>query len=277
MVKFLLIDGSYYLFYRYFAMIRWWAHARRRIELPKPIESVEFMERYEKLFISKIADIIKKLKLGHPIIIVGLDCPTKDVWRTDLFPGYKGTRLLDEGIGKCGDGGGRDVFQFSYENELFKKAGAHMVIKHPKLEADDCLALTVGNIRSICPNNDIYIITSDMDYLQLAGDHTFPIDLKYKLLTDSKNSFKNKDKDLFCKMVTGDKSDNIPGIFKRCGVKTAAKYYDDPVLFDKKLLECGNKEQYELNKTLIDFRNIPAKYVKEFNSGEYTVRHEQEN
>ena len=39
----------------------------------------------------------------------------------------------------------------------------------------------------------------------------------------------NPDKDLFVKIVIGDKSDNINGIFKRCGTKTACKYYEDTV------------------------------------------------
>ena len=114
-----------------------------------------------------------------------------------------------------------------------------------------------------------------MDYLQLADDNTIPINLKYKLLTDSKNSFKDKDKDLFCKIITGDKSDDIPGIFQRCGIKTAAKYYHDRKLFENKLKECDGYGRYELNKQLIDFRHIPEQYVKEFNTGNYTVTYKR--
>jgi 5'-3' exonuclease len=47
--------------------------------------------------------------------------------------------------------------------------------------------------------------------------------------------FNNSDCNLFCKIVTGDKSDNIPSIFKKCGIKTALKYYNDKNLFEAQL------------------------------------------
>ena len=39
----------------------------------------------------------------------------------------------------------------------------------------------------------------------------------------------------FCKIVLGDKSDNIPGIFKKCGPKTVEKLFYDSDEFLKKL------------------------------------------
>ena len=269
MAEFLLIDGSYYLFYRYYALLQWWKHARADVELGVPVENKEFMERFEKTFVSKIGELIKKLKLEKPVIIVGQDCPRLDIWRMELFDKYKVNRAYED------DWEGVPVFKFSYDEKLFKKAGAHVLLRHPRLEADDCLALIIRSIRGLCPMDKIYIVTSDLDYLQLADENTIPINLKYKLLTDSKNSFKDKDKDLFCKIVTGDKSDDIPGVFKRCGIKTAAKYYDDPELFEKKLQECDGRQRYELNRKLIDFRQIPEQYVREFNTGAYTVKYKR--
>lgn len=267
MAQFLLIDASYYLFYRYHAMMQWWRHARPDIKLENPIENKDFMTHFESVFISKIAEFIKKMKLHDPVIIVGQDCPRQNIWRMELFDQYKANRVYEDNW----EGG--PVFQYAYDQELFKKAGAHMLIKHPRLEADDCLALSLRNIRGICPTAPVYILTSDMDYLQLADEYTFPVNLKYKYLTDSKTSFKDKKKDLFCKIVTGDKSDFIPSVFKKCGIKTAEKYYNNPELFEKKLIEKGATKQYELNKQLIDFRNIPVKYVTEFNSGDYTINY----
>ena len=102
-----------------------------------------------------------------------------------------------------------------------------------------------------------------MDYLQLANEHTHIYNLKYKKLTDSKNSFNDCKKDLFCKIVIGDKSDNIPGIFKKCGIKTAEKLYDDPDLFIKKLNQENSTKEYERNKQLVDFNQLPLNYVNE--------------
>jgi hypothetical protein len=113
-----------------------------------------------------------------------------------------------------------------------------------------------------------------MDYLQLADEKTKLFNLKYKDLTMSKNCFKDKKKDLFCKIVMGDKSDGIHPIFKKCGIKTAAKCYDDPEFFKSKMeKEPESKEKLEKNTLLIDFRKIPQKLVNEFNTGEYTTKY----
>jgi 5'-3' exonuclease len=266
--QFLLIDGSYFMFYRYFALEQWWKHSHPDEPLENPSENEEFMKTFRKVFVSKIREIIKKLKLVKPIIIVGLDCPRKDIWRNAHFDAYKAHRDIN------GTFKGGPVFKIVHEEELFKKAGAHMSLRHPHLEADDCLALTVRNIRNVTPDSLITIITSDMDYLQLADEKTKLFNLKYKDLTMSKNCFKDKKKDLFCKIVMGDKSDGISPIFKKCGIKTAAKCYDDPEFFKSKMeKEPEAKEKFEKNTLLVDFRKIPQKLVDEFNTGEYTTKY----
>jgi len=70
---------------------------------------------------------------------------------------------------------------------------------------------------------------------------------------------------LFVKILTGDKSDNIKGVFKKCGPKTACKYFDNRELFEEKLNSVeGAMEIYELNKKIIDFNEIPEELVKNF-------------
>ena len=103
-----------------------------------------------------------------------------------------------------------------------------------------------------------------MDYLQLADTQTHIINLKYKYLQDSKTSTKDAKQDLFLKTVIGDKSDNIPGIFKKCGIKTAQKYYDDKELFESMLKKENAYAQYEKNKKIIDFNEIPEGLANKF-------------
>ena len=102
-----------------------------------------------------------------------------------------------------------------------------------------------------------------MDYLQLVNERTHIYNLKYKQLIESKTAFDTAEKNLFCKIVIGDKSDNIPGIFKKCGIKTAEKLFNDQDEFIKKInLESCN-EEYERNKLLVDFNCIPLEYINQ--------------
>jgi len=267
MAEFLLIDGSYYSFYRYFALLNWWKHSHPGEELEDPSKNEDFVIRFKTVFTKKIKEIIKKLKMKSPIVIVGLDCPRKDIWRNDLFDSYKANRVQDDNFM------GGSIFKMVHREELFRQAGANMTIRHPHLEADDCLALTTRNILGLMPHAKITIITSDMDYLQLACENIRLVNLKYKDLTDSKNCFKDKNKDLFCKIVMGDKSDGIPSIFKKCGIKTAEKCYENKEYFHNRLKQENAYERYELNKKLVDFREIPKYLVDEFNSGKYTTNY----
>ena len=86
-----------------------------------------------------------------------------------------------------------------------------------------------------------------------------------KPVQNEKNSTGDPKKDLFIKIVTGDKADNIPGLFKGVGKKTAAKFYDNDELFQKKIKKVGpNVKLYlDRNTNLIDFNKIPLEYSKE--------------
>lgn len=260
--NFILIDGSYFIFYRFFALLNWFKLAKKEQTIDKenpPIKNIEFLEKFKKTFISKIKEIQKKLKIDNPIIIVGKDCPRKKIWRMKHLPSYKENRVYDDTFL------GGPFFKLAYEDDLFIKGGASKILKYQELEADDCLAIMTKKIKATFPYGNITIITSDMDYLQLACDNVHLYDLKYKKLTEKKSSYNNSEKDLFVKILTGDKSDNIKGVFKRCGSKTACKYYDDRELFEKKLKEEeGAMERYLLNKKIIDFNEIPEDLVNNF-------------
>ena len=103
-----------------------------------------------------------------------------------------------------------------------------------------------------------------MDYLQLARPQIRIMNLKYKNLTDNKKWSGNPKKDLFCKIVMGDKSDNIPPILNKCGPKTAEKCYDNPEYFEECLKKNNAQSNFERNKKLVDFNEIPQELVSEF-------------
>jgi len=257
--SYILIDGSYFIFFRYYAIHNWFKIAKKDVALDNPIENIDFVNKFKKTFISKIKEIPKKLNLDNPHIIVGRDCPRATIWRMKLLETYKANRVYDETF-KAGP-----FFKLAYNEDLFTQGGSNMTISCPELEADDCIAILTKEIIKTNKKANITIITSDMDYLQLARPNVQLFDLKFKKLTERKTAYDNPDKDLFIKIVTGDKSDNIQGVFKRCGAKTACKYYDNIELFKKQLdKEEGSKERFLLNKKIIDFNEIPTHLVEKF-------------
>jgi 5'-3' exonuclease len=265
---FIFIDGSYFCFYRYHSLLTWWknAYPEQSDVLLDPYQNEKFVEKFKKTFVDNIVKIPKSLNIDkneRPIIIVGKDCKRENIWRNTLFPNYKGNRANGPEDGFMGG----PFFKMAYEEQLFIQGGARSILKHPKLEADDCIAITVKHLLSVYPTCNIYIITSDKDYLQLAEERVHLYNLAFKKLTDQKSCTGDSSCDLFCKIVTGDPSDNIPSVFPKCGPKTALKYFENRDLFEQKLKESElYRTQYELNKTIIDFNCIPEDLVQEFMS-----------
>jgi 5'-3' exonuclease len=269
-INFILIDGSYFNFYRYCALLSWWKNAFPELldEIAEPFQNPQFVAKFRKLFVENVKGLPKKLGLdkvglskSRNIMIVGKDCKRENIWRSTLFPAYKGTR---DNSPESGFKGG-PFFKMVYEDDLFLEGGAAAVLKHPCLEADDCLAISTKLLLKKYPTCSIYIITGDKDYLQLASERVHLFNLAFKRLNEQKSSYNDAAKDLFCKIVTGDPSDNIPPIFKGCGPKTAVKYFENRESFLSKLeADPEAKKRYEFNRTLIDFNYIPEHLVQEF-------------
>jgi 5'-3' exonuclease len=263
---FIFIDGSYFCFYRYHSLLTWWrnAYPEEIDALQDPYQNSKFVDKFRTTFINNIEKIPKGLNLDKtikPIIIVGKDCKRENIWRNELFPKYKATRANGQEDGFMGG----PFFKMVYEEQLFIQGGARSILKHPHLEADDCIAISVKHLLTEYPTCNIYIITSDKDYLQLAEERVHLYNLAFKDLTQQKSSTGNPECDLFCKIVTGDISDNIPSVFPKCGPKTALKYFENRDLFQKKLQESeAFQQQYDLNKKIIDFSCIPEDLVNEF-------------
>ena len=263
---FIFVDGSYYCFYRYFALLQWWKNAYPNDPLDDPYENEKFVEKFKKTFVDNLEQIPKKLKIHKepsvkPILIVGKDCKREHIWRNDIFKDYKANRANGAEDGFMGG----PFFKMAYEEELFQKGGAKAILKHPRLEADDCIAISVKYLLGKYPTCKIYIITSDRDYLQLNAHNVDLYTLTYKNLAEGKTSTGNAQDDLKIKILMGDTSDNIPSVFPKCGLKTAQKCIDDEEFFKKKM---DNNpiyyEQYRLNEQLVSFDKIPANYVEEF-------------
>ena len=261
---FIFIDGSYFCFYRYHSLLTWWKNAYPEILIEDPFQNEQFVAKFRKTFVEHVVKLQKNLgihKSVKPTIIVGKDCKRENIWRNELFPNYKGTRANGKEDGFMGG----PFFKMVYEDKLFLEGGASTILYHNKLEADDCIALSVKHVLQKYSCCDVYIITSDKDYLQLAEPRVHIYNLGFKKITDQKSSTGSAECDLFCKIVMGDISDNIPSVFPKCGPKTALKYYEDQVEFQKRLNSSDTFiTQYNINKKIVDFNEIPRLLTNEF-------------
>ena len=293
----IILDASYYIFYRFHALVQWWRFAKKDEPLGNPSENPEFITKFKTVFIDKCREIPKKLKCKDANIIVAMDCPRANIWRNKLFSlfeqcsdfseenllaqlnnldtiqvdaadlyeatTYKGGRKQDPIINAG------PFFKLVYQEKLFQQAGITTILSHSELEADDCIALSLRHYTSLnqsIPDDSssitqqYIIIANDHDYLQIVSPTIRLINLKYREI-----SCENPDAALFIKCVQGDKSDNIKGIFKRCGKKTAQAYYEDKERFNQQLQkEPGSYQRYLINQRMIDFQWIPERLVQEF-------------
>ena len=261
---FIFIDGSYFCFYRYHSLLTWWKNAYPEIVLDDPFQNEQFVAKFRKTFVEHVQKLAKNLGLHKsivPTIIVGKDCKRENIWRNELFSKYKATRANGTEDGFMGG----PFFKMVYEDNLFIEGGASTILYHNKLEADDCIALSVKHVLQKYQDVNVYIITSDKDYLQLAEPRVHIYNLGFKKITDQKSSTGSAECDLFCKIVMGDISDNIPSVFPKCGPKTALKYYEDQTAFQTRLQSSDAFiSQYNTNKKIVDFNEIPMLLQNEF-------------
>ena len=264
---FILVDTSYWIFYRYFAIMQWWKHVNPDEDLfEHPYENEEFLEKFVKTFVESLEGFKKKQKLHKQrskpatpcTIIAACDCPRSEIWRNSLYSSYKETRDKDDSF--MGGPFFKEVYQEN--NKLLYEAGVNHVLRFPNLEGDDIVAISKKIIRQKYPEALIIILANDHDYCQLLDDYTEIINFQNKNLRESKKVFVEPDKNLFYKIVLGDKSDNILPIFKKCGPKTCEKYYENKELFLEALAKDKDaQDKYELNKKLVDFNEIPETLV----------------
>jgi len=135
-----------------------------------------FLEKYKKMYLDSIKTLVGSTIYQDSTIIFCLDSPQESLWRKELSECYKGNRtdlsLKTNFI---------PTFRYTY-NELIPSFVStynfiHM-IKIPRMEADDIIALSVKYIRYRRPNLNVYIVSGDNDFLQLGYDKLYFADYK---------------------------------------------------------------------------------------------------
>ena len=268
MKYYILVDASYYICYRVYALYNWWKLSHPDESYENLHENPEFLQKYKDIFVRKFEEIPKKLGIekGSDItFIVTKDCNRDKIWRRQIYPEYKANR--DDVSTHSKTINPRPFFDITYNDELFEKTNfdEFVLLQHDHLEGDDCIAITLKCIQANMKQDDhkIFIITSDTDFLQLYGDNVSIVNLKFKDIRTKKNSFFHPEKDLLRKILTGDKSDNIPPVFKRITKKKILYYYDNTnELFGYMKQHQEILTRFMLNCFLIDFNKIPQCFVK---------------
>ena len=263
----ILVDSSYTSFYRFFATLRWISMAEKDLwkmykDQPKYnwLKNKIFKEKYKKMYLQSIENLVKKKVFKKSVIIFCLDTPKDKLWRTKIYPECKGGRA---DLSKKRDF--KPTFKYTYRKlipKLVKKNENIFMMRKNKMEADDIIAIITKYLSNKKKKIPIYLISGDEDFKQLGNEHVNFIDYrtkKIKVLTK-----KEAKENLLNKIIKGDCSDNIPSIFPK---GFSSKIKKDLVSDNNKLKKYLKSKpsimkQFILNQKLIDFNMIPKKYIK---------------
>lgn len=259
----ILIDGGYFIFYRYFATLRWYTFKNdNKIDIENLHTNTEFIEALEN---HAIKDIEKLKKIWNTKnIVLCMDAPRYTVWRMDPnrlnFQCYKEGRN-NEYVNKIVL---KHLLPFLKEYQVVKFIGEDC------LEADDVIYLFSKKLLELEEFNEkIIIITNDNDYLQLKCDRIELYNLQGTIGKDISTRSKGRPEiDLLVKILKGDDSDNIKSICPKLGPKTALRVALMPEIERNAWIKSKGEEavkNFEFNKKLIDFKEIPNDLCDIFN------------
>lgn len=265
--NYLIVDLSYWNFFRYYALIQWYKHAHPETDLPSDFDwttNIVFMEKFPKLFEDNLVQICKKRNIPMSNIFLIKDCPRNDIWRVKHFDNYKGSREIT--YTKTNFQGGK-VFKHCHEVIIpkFLETYKCKYFGFPTLEADDLIYLTTKKLMEN-PDNKLWIISSDKDLLQildLGRERIIMMDASSKEWNNKSKG--SKEKDVWTKIIMGDTSDDIPKIIPGVGEKTLDKILNDlSLLEDYKKKDPTLEEKIAKNSLLVDFDNIPKELCDAF-------------
>ena len=192
---------------------------------------------------------------------------SKNYWRREYFPYYKGTRKKDREKSKHN---WNNIFELLNKlKDEFRESLPYTVVEVDGAEADDIIAVIVKdqglkNIRlqnNMQPAQKVLILSGDKDFIQLQ---------RFRFVTQYNPCLKKYvngvDPHIYISehILKGDRSDGIPNVLSDDSCLTEGRRQRP--LARKKIdvwaqnidyIPEENKANYERNKTLIDFSCIP--------------------
>jgi 5'-3' exonuclease len=253
----ILVDASYYVFYRFFDTLKHFnvVDTTAILETDTLHENAHFLKRLYQDMDNDICQMLRYWKTVPNNLFFCRDCARRTIWRNDHIDAYKTQRPTKRLFNPC---------MFSVISQYCKDR-CIQVIGLDRLEADDLIALTKRKLREMNYKADIIMITNDNDYLQLLDERTHAFnmnshknDLRLRSCGDSKM-------DLRIKVIMGDRSDNIPPIQPNIGPKKAMKLAQLPEQdFHRFLVQHNCHDAYERNRRMVDFNAIDEFLVQEY-------------
>ena len=197
---FYIVDGHSQIFRAYYAPFR---------ELTSPAGEPT---RATYVFTVMLLGLIRQRRPDY--LVVALDSPRESLDRSGLFPQYKATREAPP----------EDLIPQAERIEQIIRALGIPVWKGGGHEADDYIASAAAQLAS--PDIQVVMVSRDKDLDQALGAHVVMYDPMKDEMIDPEVLMATKgygpDKAIEIQTLTGDSTDNIPGV-RGIGPKTAAK------------------------------------------------------
>jgi 5'-3' exonuclease len=216
--------------------------------------------------------IFNPLLTNFPIIdkskiIFCMDCPRKNIWRREIFPGYKLDRdLQDPSKQKFNLS---RMFKYAYDIIIpnFCDEYEAKQLRCGCAEGDDIIAVMTKHFLNET-KDEVIIVSCDKDMVQLANDRVTILTaegMKREPKLELEKAIKQKiQEDITCndfllfKILIGDTADGIPNVKSGIGPKKAWKYIQDKNLLKSLLSEdITVADGFMRNKRLISMNEIP--------------------
>ena len=169
--------------------------------------------------------------------------------RYEILPEYKANRIVKTAEKKEA----KDKFYIN-AHEIIRLLNYLPVTfaKAENYECDDVISTLVDDLK----DEDVLVVSSDSDYIQLLQKNY----ARVAIWNATKKEFMKPPPYHYIgwKCLAGDKSDNIKNIV---GPKKAEKLITSPELLSEFLSVEENRAKFNINKSLIEFSNIPREEI----------------
>ena len=245
----LFVDASYFIFFRYYALLSWYRRANPTAPTPPPACPL-----FRSKLLRRVDETLRLLAQSYAPDNIVFCFDGHNNWRKQYYAPYKSSRVHNDTVSAlftaC-------VHHIRDEHCRAEHTQRSFALEHADLEADDIVHFLTRELVTAADSDSkdavrITIIANDHDYIPLLQlPNVSIIDLKQKSICCPCNiplpHF------LLVKILAGDKSDNIPPIFPRCGPKTALRLASNPDCLRRKLDEnTAWQKNFERNTALID-------------------------